>query len=230
MRQHVNPLSDIYQQPLALPSPRELFAQPSLPLHLDIGAARGRFLLAMAERCPDRNHLGVEIRRPLVVAAEADRQAAGLSNLRYLFGNASLNLVDWLHELPPGLLQLVTLQFPDPWFKSRHHKRRVLQPALLRSLALALPPGGTLLMQSDVLEVIEPMVAQVEASGCFERPSSDPVPWLETNPLAVATERERLVLAQGLPVYRVRYRRHHGAVPALVDPQATHNPCVATKA
>ena len=230
MRQHVNPLSVLYQQPLALPSPGELFAQPSLPLHLDIGAARGRFLLAMAERCFDRNHLGVEIRRPLVVAAEADRQAAGLTNLRYLFCNASLNLVEWLQDLPPGLLQLVTLQFPDPWFKSRHHKRRVLQPALLRSLALALPPGGTLLMQSDVLAVIEPMVAQVEASGCFDRPCSDPVPWLETNPLAVPTERERLVLAQGLPVYRVRYQRHHGPVPAMADPHATHNPCVATKA
>jgi tRNA (guanine-N7-)-methyltransferase len=230
VRQHVNPLSVLYQQPLALPSPTELFADPSLPLHLDIGAARGRFLLAMAERCPTRNHLGVEIRRPLVVAAEADRQAAGLTNLRYLFGNASLNLVEWLQDLPPGLLQLVTLQFPDPWFKSRHHKRRVLQPALLRSLALALPPGGTLLMQSDVLAVIAPMVALVEASGCFERPASDPVPWLETNPLAVPTERERHVLAQGLPVYRVRFRRHHGPVPGLGDPQAAHNPCVATQA
>jgi hypothetical protein len=104
-----------------------------------------------------------------------------------------------------------------------------LEP-LLRSLALALPPGGTLLMQSDVLAVIEPMLAQVEASGCFERPSSDPFPWLETNPLAVPTERERLVLAQGLPVYRVRYCRHHGAVPVVVDPQDTHNPCVTTRA
>jgi hypothetical protein len=54
--------------------------------------------------------------------------------------------------------------------------------------------------------------------------------WLETNPLAVPTERERLVLAQGLPVYRVRYQRHHGPVAAVTDPQATHNPCVATKA
>jgi tRNA (guanine-N7-)-methyltransferase len=230
VRQHVNPLSVLYQQPLALPSPTELFADPSLPLHLDIGAARGRFLLAMAERCPERNHLGIEIRRPLVVAAEADRQAAGLTNLCYLFANASLNLVEWLQDLPPGLLQLVTLQFPDPWFKSRHHKRRVLQPALLRALALALPPGGTLLMQSDVLAVITPMVAQVEASGCFGRPASDPVPWLETNPLAVPTERERHVLAQGLPVYRVRFRRHRGPVPGLGDPQATHNPCVATQA
>ncbi len=230
MRQHVNPLSRLYQQPLALPPPSELFAQPSLPLHLDIGAARGRFLLAMALGHPDRNHLGVEIRRPLVIAAEADRQAAGLTNLHYLFCNASLNLVDWLQDLPTGLLQLVTIQFPDPWFKSRHHKRRVLQPALLRSLALALPPGGTLLMQSDVLAVIEPMVTQVEASGCFERPSGDPVPWLTTNPLEVPTERERHVVDQGLPVYRVRYRRHHGAVPALEEPQDTHNPCVAPDA
>jgi hypothetical protein len=81
VRQHVNPLSVLYQQPLALPSPTELFADPSLPLHLDIGAARGRFLLAMAERCPERNHLGVEIRRPLVVAASLWISLVWLSTL-----------------------------------------------------------------------------------------------------------------------------------------------------
>ena len=50
VRQHVNPLSRFYQLPRPLPPPAELFAQPALPLHLDIGAARGRFLLAMAQR------------------------------------------------------------------------------------------------------------------------------------------------------------------------------------
>jgi len=120
-----------------------------------------------------------------------------------------------LAELPGGLLQRVSIQFPDPWFKLRHHKRRVLQPPLLRSIAAALAPGAELFLQSDVEAVISPMVALCEASGCFERPAEDAKPWRASNPLPVPTERERHVLAQGLPVYRVLYRRNQAAVPAL---------------
>ena len=207
VRQHVNPLSRFFQQPLALPSPVELFEAPDLPIHLDIGCARGRFLLAMAQQDPKRNHLGVEIRRPLVLAAEADRVALGLANLRYLFCNANISLQDWLGALPAGLLARVTIQFPDPWFKKKHHKRRVLQPELLLAIADALPPGGELFLQSDVLAVIAPQVSLTEASGCFERPSGDARPWRLDNPMPILTERECHVLSQGLPVHRVLYQR-----------------------
>jgi tRNA (guanine-N7-)-methyltransferase len=162
----------------------------------------------MAELHPHRNHLGLEIRQPLVEAAEADRRAAGLTNLHFLFANVNVSLPPWLAALPPGRLQLVTLQFPDPWFKKRHHKRRVLQPGLLQALAAALPEGGELFLQSDVLDVIEPQVELVEASGGFVRPAGDGRPWRADNPLPVPTERERHVIEQGLPVYRVLYRRH----------------------
>jgi tRNA (guanine-N7-)-methyltransferase len=233
VRQHVNPLSRFYQAPRALPPLADLFPNPDLPLHLDIGSARGRFLLALAPLRPDRNHLGLEIRKPLVHAAEADQQAAQLANLRFLFSNASVNLPDWLAQLPPGRLDLVTLQFPDPWFKARHHKRRVLQPPLLRALAAAMAPDSHLFLQSDVLPLIEPLVALVEASGCFARPAADPQPWRPSNPLPVPSERERHVEAQGLPVYRVLFVRNHQPPPPLdalegraeaAQAGATHNP------
>jgi tRNA (guanine-N7-)-methyltransferase len=213
VRQHVNPLSRFHQLPRPLSPLAELFTNPALPLHLDIGSARGRFLLAMARAFPERNHLGLEIRRPLVQAAEADRLAAGLGNLHYLFGNANISLEDWLAQLPEGTLDLVTIQFPDPWFKKKHHKRRLLQPALLRALAAALGPGRRLFLQSDVPAVIEPMVALCEASGCFDRPRDDRRPWRAGNPLPVATERETHVERQGLPVYRVLFCRNHAPLP-----------------
>jgi tRNA (guanine-N7-)-methyltransferase len=215
VRQHVNPLSRFHQQTRPLPPLEELFADPSLPLHLDIGSARGRCLLALAPLQPTRNHLGLEIRQSLVQAAEADRQAAALPNLRFLFANANVSLPDWLALLPPGRLVLVSLQFPDPWFKTRHHKRRVLQPPLLRALAAALAPGTELFLQSDVRELIAPMVALVEGSGCFERPAADPRPWRPTNPLPVPTERERHVLSQGLAVWRVLFQRTAAPPPPL---------------
>jgi tRNA (guanine-N7-)-methyltransferase len=215
VRQHVNPLSRFYQQPRLLPPLADLFGAPEQPLHLDIGSARGRFLLALAPLHPERNHLGIEIRRPLVAAAEADREAEGLTNLRFLFGHAGVSLPGWLAGLPPGRLELVSLQFPDPWFKTRHHKRRVLQPPLLVALAGAMAPGSRLFLQSDVLAVIGPMVELVEGSGCFSRPSTDPHPWRPTNPLPVPTERERHVEAQGLPVFRVLFERNAALPPPL---------------
>jgi len=221
VRQHVNPLSRFFQQPRPLPPPDELFREPEQPIHLDIGSARGRFLLALAQAEPQRNYLGVEIRRALVEAAEADRQGLGLGHLHYLFCNANISLQDWLTALPAGQLERVTIQFPDPWFKKKHHKRRVLQPPLLQAIAAALAPGRELFLQSDVLAVIEPMVALVEASGCFERPPADARPWREHNPLPVPTERETHVLQQGLPVYRVLYLRNEAPLPALDALEAT---------
>ena len=230
MRQHVNPLSRVHQRPLPLPPPAELFGEPARPIHLDIGSARGGFLLELAQQEPWRNYLGVEIRQPLVQAAEADRQSLDLRNLHYLYCNANVSLEQWLRVLPTGQLERVSIQFPDPWFKKKHHKRRVLQPALLLAIAGPLAEQQELFIQSDVLEVIEPMVLLIEASGYFQRPPQDGRPWRHDNPLAVATERELLVLQQGLPVYRVLYERNCqplGAWPELPleqRPKATDNP------
>ncbi|MFO7630591.1 MAG: tRNA (guanosine(46)-N7)-methyltransferase TrmB [Prochlorococcaceae cyanobacterium] len=217
MRQHVNPLSRCHQLPRPLAAPAELFADPGLPLQLDIGCARGRFLLAMAQQQPNWNFLGLEIRRPLVEAAEQDRQALGLSNLHYLFCNANVSLESWLAALPPGRLERVSIQFPDPWFKRKHHKRRVLQPELLLALAGALAEGRELFVQSDVLAVIEPMVSLIELSACFQRHPADARPWRQDNPLPVPSERESQVLEKGLPVYRALYQRSSAPLPDRLE-------------
>src|SRR5439155_22456541 len=113
VHQHVNPLSPYYRQE---PSPIDLekvFAEPSLPLHLDIGCARGRFILRMAEVEPAWNFLGIEIREPLVDEANRLAAEAGLTNLHYAFCNAMLWLDRLLASFPDGLLQMVTIRFPD---------------------------------------------------------------------------------------------------------------------
>ena len=138
-------------------------------------------------------------------------------NVRILFCNANISLEGWMKALKQDRLQRVSIQFPDPWFKRRHHKRRVLQPALLLAIATALQPGRELFLQSDVLDVIEPMVALTELSDCFDRPAEDQRPWRASNPLSVPTERERYVLEQNLPVYRVLYRRNQNPLPSVSD-------------
>ncbi len=214
MRQHVNPLSRFFQLHRSLLTPDELFENGALPIHLDIGCARGQFLLQTASLHDNWNHLGLEIRHPLVITAEKEREHLGLNNIHFLFCNANVSLQEWLINLPLDVLQRVSIQFPDPWFKRKHRKRRLLQPELLLSLASSLQAGRELFVQSDLLEVIEPMVYLIELSGCFTRKSCGDS-WLNDNPWDVPTERESYVLKQGLPVYRMLYERNHMLTPEL---------------
>lgn len=199
VRQHVNPLSQKYSNPVIPPDWNNVYADPALPLHLDIGCARGHFLLAMAEEQPTWNFLGLEIREPLVAQANAWRDELSLTNLHFIFCNASNSLSPLLASLPEQKFQRVTIQFPDPWFKKRHQKRRVVQPTLVAELATYLVAGGTVLLQSDVESVAEEMCDRFSEHPAFTRSSPE---WLPVNPLPIPTERELSTLDKGDPVYR----------------------------
>ncbi|MBW4524375.1 MAG: tRNA (guanosine(46)-N7)-methyltransferase TrmB [Phormidium tanganyikae FI6-MK23] len=204
VREHVNPLSRKYQTPTAPPDWSQVFADSSRPLHLDIGCGRGVFLLKMAEQEPDWNYLGLEIREPIVNQALEWRDEAGLKNLHYIFCNVSNSLHPILASLKPGTLARVSIQFPDPWFKRKHQKRRVVQPEVVATLAEFMNPGAIVFLQSDILDVAKKMVDRFAESPDFVRQSSD---WLPENPLAVPTERELMVLSFGDPIYRSMFRK-----------------------
>ena len=204
MRQHVNPLSEKYQQPIDLPDWGNIYYQLSSPLHLDIGCGKGKFLLNMAQLYPDWNFLGLEIREKLVDNANDDKQELGLKNLHYLFCNANTSLDSILASLPEKSLHYVSIQFPDPWFKKRHYKRRVVQAELVTILAKYLINNGTVFIQSDILAVAEEMCNLFSENKDFSRTESD---WLQTNPLSIATEREKSTINRQQPVYRALFRR-----------------------
>ena len=203
VRQHVNPLSSKYRFPARPPDWTRVYADPYRPLLLDIGCARGRFLLSMAQLQPDWNYLGLEIREPLVEEANTWRDELGLQNLHYLFCNVNNSLLPLLESFPAGRLQRVTIQFPDPWFKKRHQKRRLVQPELVDYLAEYLAVGGAVFLQSDVEEVALEMRSLFDAHSAFSRT----VDWLEENPLPVSTEREVATRSRGEPVYRTLFQK-----------------------
>jgi tRNA (guanine-N7-)-methyltransferase len=199
VHQHVNPLSPYYRQ---APKPVEIdrvFADPSRPLLLDIGCARGRFLLRMAGAEPSWNYLGVEIREPLVEEANRLGKEAGHENLHYEFCNAMLWLDRLLEEVPPGILQAVTIQFPDPWFKKKHAKRRMVNQEMIDTIDRHLAPKGRVFIQTDIQFLAEEMFAMFREDGRFEE-----LP-LEANPFTVQTEREKAVEDKDLPVYRTLF-------------------------
>lgn len=204
VREHVNPLSRKYATPVEPPNWSHLYAELTQPLHLDIGCGKGRFVWQMAQVEPRWNFLGLEIREPLVDQAIGWRDELGLTNLHYLFCNANNSLQPLLASLPRGCLQRVSIQFPDPWFKRKHQKRRVVQPAIVAAVATYLGDGGELFVQSDVLEVEQEMVDRFADHPAFERCHAG---WLSENPLSIATERETSTLERGEPVYRALFRR-----------------------
>jgi len=209
VRQHVNPLSKKYQTPVSPPNWEDVYAQPTQPLHLDIGCAKGEFLLSMATLQPNWNFLGLEIREPLVEQANAKVSELGLRNLHYLFCNVNNSIKPLIESFEARTLQRVTIQFPDPWFKQRQVKRRVVQPELVDSLAAYLIDGGEVFLQSDVEAVAVEMCDRFEAHPAFYKQGSDT--WLATNPLAVPTEREVSTLSRGEPVYRALFMRREGS-------------------
>ncbi len=205
VRQHVNPLGQKYKTPASPLECEKVYLKPSQPLHLDIGCARGQFVLNMAQQATDWNFLGLEIREPLVHDANILRDELGLTNLHYLFCNVNNSLHSLLSTLTPGTLQRVTIQFPDPWFKNRHAKRRVVQKDLVAELAEYLAPGGLVFLQSDIDFVAVEMRDRFAENPDFVKQGNSE--WLAENPLPVPTERELYVMSRGEPVYRVLFER-----------------------
>ncbi|KAJ6433876.1 hypothetical protein OIU84_017559 [Salix udensis] len=142
IRQHVNPLSSSFTVPAQVPDWKEVFRDPTLPLMVDIGSGSGRFLIWLAKRNPDSgNYLGLEIRQKLVKRAEFWVKELALTNIHFLFANAAISFRQLVLTYP-GPLMLVSILCPDPHFKKRHHKRRVVQKTLVDNIISHLAPGG----------------------------------------------------------------------------------------
>jgi len=208
LRQHVNPLSQFFQLPLSLPSKSSLFKDSHYPMHVDIGSAKGEFLIELASKYPEWNFLGLEIRESLVSSSERKRKKLGLENLKFLFCNVNISLDEWLSDLDYDQLKRVSIQFPDPWFKRKHFKRRVLKKSLLNSIARYMSKDGELFIQTDIFKLIESMTNVVDNSNYFDRKDAERFKWLDKNPYDASTDREFFVIEKNLPIYRVMYIRN----------------------
>ena len=192
--------------------PRDVFEDLSRPLFLDIGCARGGFLLDLSQERPDDyNYLGLEIRPS--VAEYAQHRVSKHDNLKGILGfvgcNANVDLARLLTLYgAQDKLQMVSIQFPDPHFKNRHTKRRVVTQELVLTLAQFMPSSATVFLQSDIQGVLDQMRAEFrEHGGYFVDAIEDETQYLEENPLGVPTEREIGVLEKGLPVFRTTFSR-----------------------
>jgi len=136
------------------------------PVYLEIGFGNGETLAALAARHPERGFLGIEVHRPGVGHLLLQIEHRALTNVRVLRQDA----VEVLAQgLAPGTLAGIYLFFPDPWPKTRHHKRRILTPDFVRLIARALGPGGLFHAATDWEPYAEQMLAVLsDAQPLFE--------------------------------------------------------------
>ena len=154
----------------------------SAPRTFEIGFGMGHSTLLMAAAAPEQDFIGVEVHRPGVGALLNGALAQNLSNIRVYTCDALEVLRDCVAD---ASLDRVLLYFPDPWHKSRHHKRRIVKAEFAELVRQKLKVGGVLHMATDwepyaeyMLEVMQvaPGYRNLAADGrCVERPSERPV-------------------------------------------------------
>lgn len=169
-RMHVNPLSSAHQQRLDLPEGFEssIFEDPSLPLHVDLGCGTGEHLSQLASIRPEWNFLGLEIRPSLLRVTPSELP----SNCHVLTANVNVNYQVIMDALGASAaagwrttIKRVSASFPDPHFKKKHAKRRMLTAALVDQISHSMKPGcdGEIFFQTDVDELYNdtaPLIAQ----------------------------------------------------------------------
>ena len=198
IRQHVNP----HQLHFA----RFRGARPPLdgrPVEVEIGCAEAQFLFERAAADPARLYVGLEIREELVELVNRRARATG-APVHAVFCQAQLHMRE---IFPRGSVDRVYVNFPDPWFKRRHHDRRMIDEALADGIAHAARPGAELLVQSDVWDLALDALSTFERDERFANLAGEWSFWRAGNPYGARSWREQNAEATGLPIWRLRYRR-----------------------
>jgi len=177
--------------------PGSLFPAP-LPVELEVGSGKGLFLATAAAARPDRNFLGIEIAAGYARMAAGRLAAAGLTNARMIHGDGPALVRT---AFPDACLEAVHVYFPDPWWKARHRKRRVLSDPFLRQVARVVVPGGRLHVWTDVEEYFRTTLDLAAATGLYAPPVEEPAKDPEHD-LDYRTHFERRTRLAGAPVWR----------------------------
>lgn len=178
------------------------------PVELEIGMGKGTFLTEQAKARPEVNFFGIEWARWFWRSASDRLRRNGCANARTVRAEASYFLSEFVRA---SSISVLHIYFPDPWPKTRHHKRRLIQPPFLLQVQRALVPGGLLQVVTDHREYFEQIEQVVTDSPLevieYNRPGS------AADGEFVGTNFERKYRREGRPFYALAARkREHGVV------------------
>ena len=206
MRQHVNPLSRNFNEIERIPSLIEIFGDSKLNLHLDIGCAAGEFLFDLALVNKSWNYLGIEIRERLVKTAKLKVREREIKNLYFVFGNANNILKDVQSKFILENVKSISFNFPDPWFKKKHYKRRVVQPDFINILSNSLQTGSLIFIKTDVKDLFDYMDFTISSNFNFKNIDKKDINYSKSfNPNELKTNREKLVIVNKLDIFEGIY-------------------------
>jgi tRNA (guanine-N7-)-methyltransferase len=182
---------------IALPpgelAPATLFQSRPQRLELEIGYGGGEHLARLAAAVPGTGFIGCEVFSGGIAKLIEAIDAQGLANIR-LFTDDALKL---LLQLPAASLDAAYLLYPDPWPKTRHHKRRFVSPTTLAELARVLRPGTTFRFATDIEDYANWTLALVLREPRFRFAPAGPGAWHEPWPGWVPTRYEQKARAEG---------------------------------
>jgi len=185
----------------------EVFEQ-SRPLRIEVGVGNSPFLIEVAGREPRYNYLGLEYSHKRVVKFLKKVELAGFKNIRMLHLNSDLLFSDYI---APASIEHLFVNFPDPWPKRRHAKKRFIARERLETAAKLLAPGGGFSLRTDArdyaLEASDNLEANEDLENRFPGAECAPKPLYPFE-----TPYEIKFKAQGLRIYYFEYRkRQEGA-------------------
>ncbi|MFZ9887825.1 MAG: tRNA (guanosine(46)-N7)-methyltransferase TrmB [Myxococcota bacterium] len=185
-----------------MPSWTALFGRQA-PLEVELGFGRPHFLFERALEEPNCDVVGIEWKQRWVTKANARKRRDEQRNVCALHGNA------WLlfgALFPEASVSRIYLNFPDPWWKTRHQKRRIINDAFANLLCSRLVVGGEVLVQTDVASLLEEILEHLESDAQLVNPYGSGRLCTE-KPTQARSHREKKCVAIGIPVFRGLVRK-----------------------
>lgn len=183
--------------------PARLFESQAEQIWLEVGFGKGEHLIWQAARNP---HIGFIACEPFingVAALLAAIEANGVKNIRIYVGDAAAVI----RALPPRSLGRVFVLFPDPWPKTRHHKRRFISQANLLNLAEKMADGAELRLATDHTDYCRWMLQNLDRRPEYEWLAESPGDWRNRPDDWPGTRYEEKALSKGSKCAYLRYRR-----------------------
>jgi tRNA (guanine-N7-)-methyltransferase len=183
--------------------PRSLLGESALrDVEVEVGPGRGGFMFERLAAQPEIGMIGLENRLKWASIVDRRLREKGFGERARVFAaDARLALPRFI----PQSVGVVHVHFPDPWWKKRHRKRLVVGDALIDAAARALRVGGELFLQTDVAERADAYEALVGRDPRFAAGSTSAR--IDETPYSARSPRERRALADGLPIFRLQWRR-----------------------
>jgi tRNA (guanine-N7-)-methyltransferase len=180
----------------------ELFERAA-PLEVEVGSGKRLFLAQASADCLERNFLGIEIARKYARYAAARLAKQQSKNAVVICGDAVALFQGWFSR---ASLAAVHVYFPDPWWKKRHKKRRVMNEQFLRDVERTLVVEGRLHFWTDVEEYFQTTLALIKATASLAGPLEVAEQPAEQD-LDYRTHFERRTRKSELPVYRAEFEK-----------------------